>query len=219
MLLAIGVAAFALGILRHLGGEKRWRLPLPLIGLAVVLAIMLLQRVVGWVRIWGFGLPFYLVYVAAGYSLAAAWLSRRLGTSWKPALLVAVALVYGYLTGAWTLRPGDAAAELRAAAGEVERATAFLSERVEANDVIAVISPDSPAFWYYARQYGIPQRLFEVQRDGLDEVYVVLNTESGHTVEQVISVRSGLNDKVHLEDAEWLYESRVIAIYRLAIDE
>jgi hypothetical protein len=219
LLLAIGVAAFALGLLRHLSKKRRWRLSLPLIGLAVVLAIMLLQRVVGWVRIWGFGLPFYLVYVAAGYSLAAGWLSRRLGTRWKPVLLVAVALLYGYLTTAWTMRPDDAAAELRGAAGEVERATEFLSQRVDDDDVIAVISPDSPAFWYYARRYGIAQRLFEVQRDGLDEVYVVLNTESGHTVEQVITLRSGLNDKVHLEDAEWLYESRVIAIYRLAVDE
>lgn len=217
VLLVIGVAAFALGLLRHLGRERRLRMPLPLIGLAVVLAIMLLQRVVGWVRIWGFGLPFYLVYVAAGYSLVAAWLGRRLGSRWKPAMLVLVALVYGYLTGNWTLRGGDAAAELRGAAGEVERATEFLSAQVEADDVIAVISPDSPAFWYYARQYGIPPSSFEVLRDGLDQVYVVLNTESGHTVEQVVTVRSGLNDKVHVDDAEWLYASRVIAIYRLPV--
>ncbi len=217
VLLAVGVAAFVLGLLRHVGSERRWRVPLPLVGLAVVLAIMLLQRVVGWVRIWGFGLPFYFVYVAAGYSLAVGWLGRRLGQRWKSALLVLVALVYGYLTTAWTLRGGDATAELRGAAGEVERATAFLSQQVEAEDVIAVISPDSPAFWYYARQYGIPPSNFEFLREDLDEVFVVLNTESGHSVAQVVEARNALLDRVNLDDAELLYQSRVIAIHRLPI--
>jgi len=194
-----------------------FKFSLPIIGIVVVLAIAVSQRTVGWVRIWGFALPVYLVFVGGGISVLTDITKRRLSTTWK-VLLPAIIVATFALSTISSINLGSNAWEERLGApGEVERASEFLGQLINKDSLIFVTAPDAPAFWYYGRVMNFPTEIFDSSRTDADKMYVVQNTGSINSIEKIIGANDLAQNLYENEFHELIYSSRRINIFSLQI--
>lgn len=212
----IGLVMFSIALIFH-GRYSNAKLPFPILGIIVVLAIMILQRTVGWVRIWGFAFPFYIVFVGGGISILTDIIKNKFGTIWKvtlPTIIVAafaistISLV-GEGSVIWEERLGEP--------GEVERASQYLGQRIDNESLIFVTAPDAPAFWYYGRIMNFPSQAFDTSRTDASGIYVIQNIRSNKSIEDVLEAEGSETNRYVVNLAELVYASRKINIYSLQI--
>lgn len=191
------------------------KIALPVIGIAVVLSIAVIQRTVGWVRIWGFALPIYMVFVGGGISTITDITKRRLGDAWKWILPTTIIAAFAISTISVINEGSNAWQERLGAPGEVERASEFLGQRIDEDSLIFVSAPDAPAFWYYSRAMNFPADIFESSRTDANHMYIVQNTGSNKAIEKIIGANDLAQSLYEDEDYELIYSSRKINIYNL----
>lgn len=212
----LSLVIFALAIYRYKRSSP-FKLALPIVAVVVVLTISVIQRTVGWVRIWGFALPIYMVFVAGGISALSEFAERKLGFAWKRILPAVIVALFALSTLSLINEGSDAWQERLGLPGEVERASTFLEPLSDSDSLIFVSAPDAPAFWYYAKVKNFPEDIFDFSRVDADKMYIIQNTASDKPLEKIIGANDLAQELVSDSFHELIYSSRRIDIYALNI--
>jgi hypothetical protein len=137
-LLALG---FAIGVAFELRGRQ---LPLGLLAPVLCLALVALQRVAPFERVWLFLLPLYLIVASAGL---ARFVDGRL-----------LAALFGLVLGWFTLTSGSIVGSTETGTfADAELVTRTLTPRLAPDDAVVTLLPASlPELQYYFPRYGLP---------------------------------------------------------------
>ena len=185
------------------------RVPLVLALLVWVGPLLLLQRVIPFERVWLFALPLYFIGAAAGSAIALEPVFHRLHLRHAMALVaVMVALFAGlrvdrrrsvYLSNESLGMPALAA---------------WLKGEFKSGDAIAAVPPSDGPLRYYLENEGVPASHLGIpdrNAPGPHRRFVVVNEESGETVEQVCE--TAVQPHQQNWDAKFLVQFESQALY------
>jgi len=187
--------------------EKRiQRLSFWVAGFLFITAMLIVQRVAPWPRVWLFLLPLFAIWVAggvinlshfAGSVLKQEKLMQNVTTGLIVLMVLAGSSLRSYIQ--FSLKSGKV--------GETEGVAIFLEDYLRPGDVIVVTSPDAIVLKYYLLIHGISGEFSELRDDKpFDRAIVVVNTSYGQTMESVLERRSFLDD-VNPQNKEIIYQS------------
>jgi hypothetical protein len=148
---------------------RRRRLPLGLLAFAVCLALVVLQRVAPFERVWLFLLPLYFVLASGGL----VWLVSR--WSWAASAAPFAAPLTAMGLGLLTISSGAVLqSDETGAFPDAEAVAQTLSNRLHSEDAVLTAVPASlPELQYYFPRYGLPiTSLVRLPQDAT-RVYVV----------------------------------------------
>jgi uncharacterized membrane protein len=191
------------------------RIPLILAGLLWISTAILIQRVAPWPRIWIFLLPFFVVWISAGYIglfdlfFERSKLRNKL-TGTLVGLLITIPLIMGIM------RNYPQFDQKLHSKGTVEEVADFLKQDLGSEDVVVVTSPDTIVLKYYLRRSGVSKEASELSKGKeFQRAIVVVNKGHGQTLDYVLERRSFLDD-VDLSSAEEIYNSNRFTLYQLS---
>jgi hypothetical protein len=197
--------------------KKSHRISLATAAFIWITAVLLIQRVAPWPRVWLFLLPLLLITAAAGIVSLA-----RILQNWAPAgkylaaAILAIALIVP-LGGSLVVNSARYL-QSRGNLGEIEEVTVFLKDYLTAQDVVLVTSPDGVLLRYYFRRYRLSEDYTSDVRDqDFLHALVVVNQSQGQTIESVLKKRA-FTGKVDPGTARLIYQSNRILIYELTRD-
>lgn len=197
-----------------------YRVPVPLAAFLWIGAVLLIQRVTPWPRIWFFLLPMFLLFGSAGlvYLLEIARRRRR-DTSW-PSLAplaggLALLLVVGLLVVGQVRRNLESPFLKPGIKGEAEDAVLFLRERLQPQDqAVSVIPLNYPARFYFM-QYGLERGQLcssgKCPQDA-ERYYILVNERDGQSLDSVLS-RTRLDERLDIVQGELIHEYVATKIY------
>jgi hypothetical protein len=187
------------------------------LGLLWILALLVVQMVVGWVRIWFFLAPIYFLYTFAGWVDINGQLSKLLTRktySWLAAVLVTLLVLVGSVN--WWFTDSRYDQLLKGSKPYTQLATEFIAESSQETDLITVISPDSPIIWYYGSNLGIEAHRFNLNSGTkFTHSLLLVNTAEGQTVQTLLDSKSLLvpsSDHIKL-----VFETGPLEIYHTPI--
>jgi hypothetical protein len=160
------------------------RIPLQLASLSWIAALLLIQRVNPWAKIWVFLLPLMLIWSAAG--LVGLVRNIRLKFLYNISLagiVTGMALLAGVWSGIQLIPrlPG-----LLAQRGDMENIVIYLKQNMNDTDLIEVDWPDDSPAWFYGLEYGISSFQFD-KRIPYTRAWIIVNPPDGQTYESVIA--------------------------------
>lgn len=192
--------------------EARGEIPLGAAAGAWIAAVLLVQRVAPWPRIWLFLLPFALIGASAGI----AGLLERAFSRFAGGALLARAILLAILLGTLAAGASRAASHLAAMSGrpgELEAITLFLGERLEAGDVVVAASPDGVALRYYFTVHGLSlDYTRDIRNRPFRRAFVLVDPEDGQTLEAVLEKR-GLAERISPSSARIIYFAGSALLY------
>jgi hypothetical protein len=183
------------------------------LGLLWILALLVIQMVVGWVRIWFFLAPIYFLYAFAGWVDIIDQLSKLISKKnypWVAAGLVTLLLLVS--SADWWFTDSRYDQLLKGSKPHTQLAAEFIAESSQETDLITVISPDSPIIWYYGLNLGIEMSRFNLN-SGTEFTHALLlvNTAHGQTVKTLLDSKSLLVSSPDL--IELIFETGPMEIY------
>jgi len=188
------VAGFALSLVCH----RHWRVPLVPVAVACVVAMVLVQRVLGWPRFWLFLLPLYLGSASAGLS----WLGGRLPVSVRRnggVLVACGAVVLAGWLGTLLLQSGSAET---GRFPEAEAVASYLKDHLQPGEAVVISIPCDWPVKYYLQRQGAP---VESVNDGIataPRVFVLVHEGMAQTLPGVLANEG-------LDASQWRAERRV----------
>ena len=190
------------------------RVPLILSGVIWIGTAVIVQRVAPWPRIWIFLLPFFVIWISAGYiglfDLIFQKFSRhQILINILVSVLVIAPLILGFT------RSYPQYDQKLHAIGAVEEVADFLKDDLKKNDVVVVTSPDTIVLKYYLRRLGVSKEATELTKEKeFDRAIVVVNKGHGQALDYVLDRRSFLDD-VNLASSVEIYKSDRFTLYQL----
>lgn len=167
----------------------RQRIPLQLLSLVTITALVAIQRPNIYARTWIFFLPLLCIWAAAG--LIAIFENRRSSQlQGRTHRLVNFLLVFWsmyFFLGGLLHTLGSIPAS-RPHSGDIEQATLFLKQHVQAEDIVIITAIEDAPMWFYFAKYNLPRTYFERTRL-FENAYVIVDPSQHQTVESVISQR------------------------------
>lgn len=166
----------------------RQRLPLSPLVVFWCGALLLLQRVAPWPRVWLFMMPLFFICASAGLrgflgrffaTRADVWARIGIAVAVTAAVLLswnvfkADTIVNSGQTG--TLKPAEAI-------------TRYLQDALQPGDVVAAVPPSNYPLRYYFDYYGLPEEAFYRPRIGpeFNQAWIVINQQSSDTLADVL---------------------------------
>ncbi len=208
-------AGLAVGLAYH-RRVSRHRVPLLLPAGVCVVAIVLVQRVVGFDRTWLFLGTYYYVWAAAGLALAVSWAGERSGAHPGAATaLVAMGLagILGFITvTGQAIRLSPATGTLR----DAEAITLFLKETLRPGDGLLIATPSDAPLRYYFDLHSVPMSYLRNWGSG-ERVFLVVNETFDQTLEDVVNrnnwppVNLGTATVVRRWQSATLYEAKLFS--------
>lgn len=193
---------------------KNRRVPLILSGFLWITSALVVQRVAPWPRIWLFLLPFFVIWITAGFAGLLKLLITKLPRSRSAEIILLTILIATPLV-AGVVRTYPQFTEKLYAKGEVEQVADFLKSYLRQNDVVVVTSPDTVVLKYYLLRNNVSKEVTELRKGKeVARTIVVVNIAQGQTMEYVLERRSFLDD-VQVTSAEEIYNSRRFELYQL----
>lgn len=190
----------------------------PVVGILIgILPMIIIQRTVAWPRVWMFLLPFYFILTAGGLDHLLNLIPKNQNNK-NPHYLVGLFLGVVFITTMiWANGNSQHLQILRGKPGDEQLAAEFLADYSTEEDMLIVVSPSQPAFWFYGLQNGIDLDNFDVlkTRDNFSRALIVVNLQQDQTVESVVLRRGGIETLVEPSLAELIYSKGVIAIYQI----
>jgi hypothetical protein len=183
--------ALGLGLLVGLAATpwiSRFRVPVLLTVAAWAVAVLLLQRVVPYTRVWLFLVPLVAATTAGFYGWA---LERRpWATRAGPAIAVAVAV-----GGSLLVLSADSVRESRETGALLDAPAIadFLAERVEPEDRILATGSDT-ILEYYLERDGIDAGPLLYATEPSARTYVVVNVLGGQTIDDLLRELDGTSE-------------------------
>lgn len=190
------------------------RVPLILSGIIWIGTAVIVQRVAPWPRIWIFLLPFFVIWISAGYIglldlLFQNFTRRDIILKFLTSVLIIAPLILGFS------RTFPQYEQKLHAKGAVEEVADFLESDLRENDVVVVTSPDTIVLKYYLRRLGVSKEATELTKEKeFDRAIVVVNKGHGQTLEYVLDRRSFLDD-VNLASSIEIYNSDRFNLFQL----
>lgn len=190
------------------------RVPLILSGIIWIGTAVIVQRVAPWPRIWIFLLPFFVIWISAGYIglfdlLFQKFSWHRILTNGMVSALIIAPLLIGFS------RSYAQFDQKLHAEGAVEEIAGFLKNDLGTQDVVVVTSPDTIVLKYYLQRLGVPKEASELTKEKeFDRAIVVVNKGLGQSLEYVLERRSFLDD-VNLSSSVKIFSSDRFNIYQL----
>lgn len=206
-LFGVGIA-----LLDRIFGERK---PIDyfLASLLTFLGIILLQRSVGWRRVWFFFAPVYVSFAAAGMVYLFRLIFKQkekliyLGTGLSCVILVTATLI-------WWQSPAQEVRELRGEPAALERGILYLEDNLTPNDAILTDADYTPQLHYYAEYHGLPVEQTYPANNQFTSLYVIMFVPD-KTVEETL--HNGTRDRVDLKAAELIYAKDDLAIYKIPL--
>ena len=191
------------------------RIPLVLAGFLWIFTALVIQRVAPWPRIWLFLLPFFVIWITAGYVGLFTSVTRKFSINDKYGKIVIISLILLLLSTGFYMNSSQLT-QKRFSTGEVENVALFLRDTLTESDQIAVISPDRIILEYYLLRNDISNDVFEEKGDYQDfQVIVVVNQGMNQEMLNILD-RRDLLEKVDLDTVEQIYQSRRFILYQLS---
>jgi uncharacterized membrane protein len=193
---------------------KNRRVPLFLAGFLWIGVALLVQRVAPWPRIWLFLLPFFVIWITAGYiglfSLITVKFPKSEFLIWFfSGSLVAILLIAGLV------RTFPQYTEKIFSKGEIEQVADFLQGNLNEGDVVVVTSPDTVVLKYYLMRNNLSREFTDlIKGKEYSRSIVVVNQAHEQSLEYVLEKRFFLDD-VQLASAEEIYRSRRFILYQV----
>ena len=184
-----------------------------LISVLVIMAIVALQRSVGWMRVWFFFAPIYFSFATAGLVYLIQWVSKRSEkiTFGVIAVFVLLSLVS---TVSWIQQDTQEMRQLRGEPAALELGLKYLSTVLTEQDAIVAASGETPAMQYYAAYYDIPLAQTYPADNRYTSVYALLTNPNASVAE---TLHSGTSDRVDLNASELVYQTDALRIYKVPI--
>jgi len=191
------------------------RIPLVLAGFLWISTALVVQRVAPWPRIWLFLLPFFVIWITAGYAGLFTMVTRKYSITAKYGNIVIIYLVLLLMfTGLY--QNYSQLTQKRFSTGEIENVALFLRDTLTESDQIAVVSPDRIILEYYLLRNDISNDVFEEKGEYQDSrVIVVVNQGMKQDMLNILD-RRDLLEKVDLDTVEQIYQSRRFILYQLS---
>jgi hypothetical protein len=162
------------------------------LGILWILALLVIQMIVGWARIWFFLAPIYFMYAFAGILDLLDRLVNRLSrpsAAWLSSGVIILVLLAGNLN--WWVRDSGLSELLAGNKSDTQVAAEFIQQNGQETDLIVVASPDDAVLWYYCSNLGIPTRQFNLNsKIDFTHAYLVVNTKRGQTVSTLVASKS-----------------------------
>lgn len=195
--------------------EKRFqRLSFWIAGFLFITAMLIVQRVAPWPRVWLFLLPLVTIWVAGG----VLNMSNLIGSvlKWEKMIpMITSWLIVSLILAGSSLRSYIQFTQKSGTMGETEEIAIFLKDYLRADDVVVVTSPDAIVLRYYLLLHGISGQYTELRDDkSFNRVIVVVNPLYGQTLESVLEKRSFLDD-VNPHNSQIIYQSSRFILYQL----
>ncbi|MEK6222286.1 MAG: hypothetical protein N2D54_08560, partial [Chloroflexota bacterium] len=203
---------FVAAIFLHRRFSKH-KLSFALSGFLWLIAIILIQQLFAWVRIWIFALPMYLIYASGGIVgllelLQWQGMQKRL----KSSLLVAI-ILFGFSSILWISTDTLGFRELRGAPNDVHLAAQFVAAQLQPDDLIAVESPDGPAFRYYASFYDVEHEYYNLAGKPFKRVFVIVSRRANQTLERIADNRANIIVFLDMPNAELVFKKNGIRVF------
>lgn len=183
------------------------------LGILWILALLVLQMVVGWVRIWFFLAPIYFLYAFAGWVDIISQLIKlitRKTYPWVAAGLVTLLLLVG--SANWWFTDSHYDQLLKGSKPYTQLAAEFIAESSQETDLITVISPDAPIIRYYDSNLGIESNRFNLNSGiKFNHALLLVNTAEGQTVQILLGSKSLLIPSP--DQVELVFETGPLEIY------
>ena len=191
------------------------RIPLVFAGFLWIAAALLVQRVAPWPRIWLFLLPFFAIWILAGYvGMLSVLFARISNADTVRKISIGIFVIVPLCFGAY--RAYIQYVEKWSTQGEVEKAAVFLESILQDGDTVAAISPDRIILEYYLGRRDISGDAFQVSDlDANSRVIVVVNQAMNQNMANILQQNEALDD-VDMSSAEKIYQTRRFILYRLA---
>lgn len=170
---------------------QRWlstmRVPLQLAVLLWSAALILIQRMNAWAKVWLFLLPLVLMWAVAGIIgfLVKIRLKFLLNLP-LAALFIGLGLLAGIPFIAWLVPQLPA---IWTDQGPEEKAVVFIQSQFREGDLIIVDSPDDAPVWYYSKLHDIPDSRFNLRNGATGRYLVLVDPGEGQTPASVIAAR------------------------------
>lgn len=163
--------------------ERRGEPPLLLPVLLACGALLVLQRVVPFERVWLFLLPLYFAVAAHGLARMAGWLPGPVVS--EAVATVALGTVFAGVLSATMLTSGRIRASDEAGSfPDAEAVSLALRDRLRENDAVVSLAPSSvPQIQYYFRKHGLDPGAVARERRAGGTLYVVV--QNGGVISEV----------------------------------
>lgn len=211
LVIGFGAALF----LRHKNAQHKVAFPLVLVFFSG--AVVVIQRVAPFDRMWLFAVPIFLIWAAAGLvyiyentigKIMLRWPTALVITKLGFMLLLSLPLMW---TGATYHHKRDAA---QAYAQEI---TLYLRDILTPDDVVVITFPDDAPIRYYFDFYNLDDGdFFSYQASDFQRVVVLVNEPRGQTIESVLEKQDFPVESVNVQAAERVGQHSHITIYALA---
>lgn len=186
-----------------------------LVSLLIFVGLIVVQRAVGWRRVWFFFAPVYFSYAAGGISYLLERLFRQ-KNRWLVSSVGILLVLATSATFVWLQSPTQEMRHLRGEPSAVERGVLYLADILTPTDAMLVNADYSPQMQYYAKYHGIDIEQTRPANNRFTSLYVMLILPD-ETVEGVL--HGGTNDRVDLSASELIYAKAGddLRIYRVPI--
>jgi 4-amino-4-deoxy-L-arabinose transferase-like glycosyltransferase len=162
------------------------------LGMLWILAVLVIQMIVGWARIWFFLSPIYFMYAFAGILDLLDRLvkpSSRPSAAWLSSGMVMLALLVGSLH--WWIQDSGMPDLLAGSRSYTQIAAEIIEQSRKETDLIVVAAPDDAVLWYYSGNLGVTVRQFNLHsKIEYTHAYLVVNIERGQTLESLLASKS-----------------------------
>jgi uncharacterized membrane protein len=193
---------------------QRQRILLTLAGIIGIGALLLIQRVAPWPRIWIFLLPLFVIWISTGIIGIIELLLAKIPRGdtilvVMVGIMIAVPLIFGFMRSYFQYE------QKLPSNGAVEQMAIYLQGELNPKDVVVVTSPDSIVLRYYLRRLGIPDEVTNLKKGkSFTRAVVVVNKAYGQDLPYVLDRRSFLDD-VDLQSAQEIHSTILFTIYQL----
>jgi uncharacterized membrane protein len=193
---------------------QRQRILLTLAGIIGIGALLLIQRVAPWPRIWIFLLPLFVIWISTGIIGIIELLLAKIPRGdtilvVMVGIMIAVPLIFGFMRSYFQYE------QKLPSNGAVEQMAIYLQGELNPKDVVVVTSPDSIVLRYYLRRLGIPDEVTNLKKGkSFTRAVVVVNKAYGQDLPYVLDRRSFLDD-VDLQSAQEIHSTKRFTLYQL----
>jgi len=193
---------------------SRQRISFPMVMILFSGAVILIQRVAPFDRMWLFAVPILLLWSAAGLN----YLFRKLiGLRWTPWTGLVASLKMSLLVTicASLIYAGSAYHHKRSEAEAVgEEVALFLADHIAPGEVVVTTFPDDAQIRYYLGLYATdPGDLFSYDGDKFQTAIVILSPGLGQSIQDVLEKQNFPPGLLNLETAELIYQYKHLDLY------